>query len=625
MYDAFSEGRRLRTVSLRAADTRTGDDSIYRADNRGRRRVDLDRLGRQLKARAPVIKADLKDIPGMAPVLETLNQNGDLADIFGETLFGWAKSWNESLVHHKEHDNDIDTSAAAQFMRYASNVGASAEYDPGKGNVALKAEAAASLVVASGHASVTRYLPNRLGAHVAFKLADGIVDLGLLRIVLECQASGFVGASLQLEAQLQVITTPNRDGQAITGQPGGRLPRFREQRSTGRAFHQQMNDEDEGLSVSAEVFAGVRAQLGIKGSVQWLKPIGPHDRRPAQDLATDKAAEYVDFCSISQQISGLLGKGAGAKFFCKFVNGKFCFHVSASVCGGVGAKGAFEAEVSAKNMGEFAVWLVYQLYLVNYRRLSFLDDGTFDFFTKYSLLHILIGPEPALNVFSLEAGNKGAVSEFFSQKITQLVDTVKGNVQSVRERNELAANTISRSEQLLCMTPEAKSILLYLLTRNTAWDRFGHAMDVVKGKVFDKYAIRKKAVLEVLRSVQTLAEWKCILYRFGPSGAAPAAVRESVVQENRGTLVAFLKIGLDQHQHIHELESELVSKHGEEVVERAKQKANEEMMAFESRLKKRESPGFAICFNDTYYYKICQGVNSAYPAISTFEEFDGGE
>lgn len=622
VYDAFGEGKRLRTVSLKAADTRTGDESIYQADKRGRRRVDLDKLGQQLKAKAPVIKAELKDVPGMAPVLEKLNRNGDLADIFGETLFGWAKSWNESLVHHKEHENDIDTSAGAQFMRYASNVGASAEYDPGQGNVALKAEAAASLVVASGQATVTRYLPNRLGAHVAFKLGNGIVDLGLLRIALDYQASGFVGASLQLEAQLQVITTPNRDGQAITGQPGGRLPRFREQRGTGKAFHQQMSDDDEGLSVSAELFTGVRLQLGMKGSVQWLKPIGPHDRRPAEDRARDKAAEYVEFCSINRQISGLMGKGIGAKFFCKFVNGKFCFHVSASLCGGIGAKGAFEAEVSARNMGEFSVWVAYQLHVANYQPLMFLDHDALGVFTQYSILYVLLGPSLAKAIYETVLDVRKKLDENLTDLVGRTQASVVGKVDAVKGRNQMALDVLAHKDGLLTCTPEAKATLLYLLTRHGKWDCAGHLFKMVTEGAFDKYQDRKQAVIEVFRSVQSLPEWEFILHLYGPVGKDPESERSSKVRESRQEILDFLQIGFDADNEFIEAEKNIQEQHKQALIDRARQRASETLEAWEKRLKPKGSIGFSLSCNDTPYYAFSTGINFAYPAICKFEVYE---
>ncbi|NWL18013.1 ATPase, partial [Pseudomonas umsongensis] len=87
--------------------------------------------------------------------------------------------------------------------------------------------------------------------------------MGMLRLYLSPELCGFVGASVTLEEQLQMVT--QGDQQLLAGQPGGRLPRFRERRTRGAVFYQQMAAEDEGLQLTGEAFAGARVEGSLKG------------------------------------------------------------------------------------------------------------------------------------------------------------------------------------------------------------------------------------------------------------------------------------------------------------------------------------------------------------------------
>jgi hypothetical protein len=371
-YSARAGGRsqagaqkKWRTVSLNNGDTATGQQSIYTVDSRGRRIIDTRKLKAQITQNIlPTIKLELKDY---------INLDDYSLD---ETLFNWAESWNESVNGSHAFDNGIEISGAAQFMRFVSNVGAEAEFNPGGGSVKIKGEAKASLAVASGIGLAAFYIPDRLGWQVKYtpgeEKQDGsadraqpFLDMGVMRIYIENRLIGFVGASAQIEAQLQVMAKDKRQ-QIVAGQRGGRLPRFYE-RQTGRSgqFYRQMKKEDEGVSVTAEAFAGARAEYALRGAVQWLKPAEP--AKAGSAVVPTTVGEFTDLATIGASIAGLAGIGAGAKFHCTFINGKFCFKVAASLCVGLGAKGAFLCEVGGKALMELGRWLAYQLFALDYR------------------------------------------------------------------------------------------------------------------------------------------------------------------------------------------------------------------------------------------------------------------
>ncbi|KKX62461.1 hypothetical protein [Pseudomonas putida] len=344
-FSKGQEGRKLHTVSLKGNQKKGAENSIYGKDKHGIRRIDTHKLKQQLTTLEwPKLKLELSDVikwTGLDFDPEALNQD--------VTLFDWAESWNGSLEGKTELGENVDVSGAAQFMRFVSNVGASAEFDPNKGNVAAKGETKASLTVASGMVNLSAFVPDRMGWSLSYTNAKGnLFDMGMLRLRLTPQLCGFVGASVTLEGQLQVVT--KGDQQLLAGQPNGRLPRFKERRTKGAVFHKQMAAGDEGLQLTGEAFAGARVEGSLKGGLQWLKPTPPAD---ANSGLLKSSGEFVDFCSISGSIAGLAGAGAGGKFHCTFINGKFCFHVAASLCWGLGAKGGLICEVGTSTIVEF--------------------------------------------------------------------------------------------------------------------------------------------------------------------------------------------------------------------------------------------------------------------------------
>ena len=384
-YEQTKKSGKLSTKSLTAKDKKTGQQSIVSKDKRGKTRIDTEKLKQQLLVLEwPKLKLELAD------VLKWTGADFDPEQLKKDvTLFDWADSWNDS-AHFTTPvfgNKDIDLSGGAQFMRFVSNVGASAEFDPAKGHAALKADAKASLAIASGTVGIQAYVPDRLGWSLAYAHGDGqTFDMGRMRLLIEPELTGFIGASVVLEGQLQVVV--KGDKQMLAGQPDGRLPRFHKRQTKGAVFHQQMEAQDEGLNLAGEAFAGARVQGSLKGSLQWLKPAGPTDPEHWTAGMLFSSGEFTDFCTIAPNISGLAGAGAGGKFHCTFINGRFCFHLAASLCWGVGAKGGLIFEVGTNSILEFGAWLVYQLHQLDYGFFSVVDEEAFGVYSKASVMNL---------------------------------------------------------------------------------------------------------------------------------------------------------------------------------------------------------------------------------------------
>ncbi|MBF8659924.1 ATPase [Pseudomonas putida] len=596
-YSKGKDGRKLHTVSLKSSDKKGGAESIFERRSDGKiRRIDDKKLKRQLAGlNWPKIKIDLKDVvkwAGLGFDPEALSMDC--------SLFDWAESWNAAAQGEATWGDHIDFEGGAQFMRFVSNFGANVEIDPRKQQFSIKGEGGGSLTAAAGIASFSIYAPDRIGWALTVNPSDenGVpFDLGMMRLSLNVRLAAFIGATLQVEAQFQVVSSG--DQQTVMGQPG-RLRRFSERRSRAYDFHQQMSSEDEGIKLSAEAFAGARAEGTLTGSLQWLKPTAAGDTNGG---ILETAGEYVDFCRIGPSIAGLAGVGAGLSFHCTFINGKFCFHFAASLCKGAGAKGGFVCEVNGNTFLEFGAWLIYQLNQRDYGFFRVMDVDAFSVYTKYCVMQMELLGGDVYEYYSFAKKPIEKIVDDFTKQIDELADETKKSVDASRRRNQLAKNVITRKLDLLRHTPEAKGILLYLLTRHGKWDN----VDPGNIEFLDRYGERKEAVLCVLRSIQSKPEWRKVLSRVNAEGNGPSEgyAELDAVEQHERSLVDFLKLGKDRDREFYKIKYE-----------------RSELAIIYDRLKDFSSSGYALAMNDTAYYKLSVGRNPNYPRRCKFGPCD---
>jgi hypothetical protein len=578
-FSKSQEGRKLHSVSLKGSEKDGGAGSIYSTDKNGNVRIDLKTLGKQLTTlRTPAFKVDLKSalkLIGSDFDVETLKSDG----VLGE----WAASWNNSLAAKEEVGANIDVSSGAQFMRYVSNVGANAQLDPNKKQGAFKGEAKASLALASGFANMTLYAPDRMGWPLSVQMAQGkAFDLGMLRVCVEAELGGFLVGSAQLEAQLQVVVDGNQ--QSVAGQPNGRLPRFRERRTTGHLFHQAMDAEDEGLQLSGEAFAGARVEGSLKGSIQWLKPApAPDEANTLFPSLLKTGGQFTSFCTFGSSIAGLMGAGAGGKLRCTFINGKFCFRVAASLCWGAGAKGAFLAEVEAGAFAEFGAWLIYQLYSLDYSFFDVVDSETFELYSQFCVMKMIAVGEFFYRVSDSLVNSADDVSKAFEECLQNFISEMRTGFSKSRARTVLARNIIEFKQDLLLFTPGAKGALLYLLTRHGKLDHMDADNRTLLG---DIYAERKEAILCVLTSIQTIREWSKVMCRISRDGssAAVGGNADTVADEQEGHLIRFMQEGYNRDEDFLNVKWDI--------------------QVVKARLKSEPALGYALALNDTVFYSL---------------------
>ncbi|WP_435952671.1 ATPase [Dryocola sp. BD626] len=579
-YDRLGAGVKHK-VKLKAKDKASAAESIFERDNDGRiKRIDTKKL-----------KEQLTSLDFSAPDTGIKFWSAEDLVKVDETLTGWADSWNKSLIlDKKEIGQCIDVGAGAQFMRFTSNAGASGEWDPVNGELTFKSEASAVLSLASGTADAKIYMPDRIGWSLKFNSEKSTtpIDMGMLRLYLETSLIGFAGASVQAEAQLQVTTINGK--QLLVGQSKKRLPRFSERRASGAEFHKQMDENEEGLRASGEIFGGARAEFKLTGGVQWLQPIALTSHQGKSGDEAKAAGEFVDFCSVSESVVGMVGAGIGGTFQCDFVNGRFCFKIAASLCMGIGAKGSFEASVAYDKLMDFGGWLAYQLYGLDYAFFELIAERAFEAFSKVCVMLLSDMKEEIaenLKLFSDDLYTIGDRYDFF-------IHSVDEGINASKKRNQLACNINTKPGVLLNYTPESKGMLLYLLTRHGVWDHFD-LDNRGDGIIPDIYFDRKKAVVNVLFSIQTQREWFQVFCHRTEDGSSLAnnnsALKYMVAQNQMNEIRDFLQEGLDNH---------------------------DEMDAIYRRLKVKASWGYALMMNDTMGYRLHTENNPFYPKLAVF-------
>lgn len=592
-FDDLGAGAR-HNVSIRGEDLQSATSSIYQNG-----RIDIKKLREQL-TKVKIPKPEFKDV-----------KFGELKDVVDvdEVLVEWADSWNDCLGSDDEgKPRSVDISAGAQFMRFTANLSSLGKWNPNNGKVSYKGEASSVINVASGTANAKIFFPDRIGWPLRYQPEKGSVinpiDMGMLRLFLESDLVGFVGASVQAEAQVMVTTYLGKDGakQILSGQSSGRLPRFSERHTTGAEFNNQMNKNEDGVSCNAEVFGGARAEFKLKGGMQWLEPEASVKHRELDEKEKKAAAKFVDFCTVGGSVAAMAGAGVGGAFQCDFVNGKFCFRIAASLCCGVGAKGAFNCEVGYENFKNFGAWLIYQLFALDYHYLELIGKNAFEAFTQLSVMQ-MIDKTKDFYKEAIDASQQAqSIYINFTVSVSELIKDVKQELNASKKRNQLATNINSNAKDLLSYTPEAKGILLYLLTRHSTGDH----MDINNygnGFIPDIYADRKEAVINVLCSIQTRNEWNQVMLHRTVNGKV---VSSGSVVKQEDELREFLHEGFSRRDDFEELYKDIST----------------ELDIVYSRLKDEVSWGYALAMNNTMEYQLNTGINPLYPHSGNFGPYD---
>ena len=603
-----------------------GSEDFYQRDKDGRI-ISINKG--EILDRYKKIKQSLKE---MADGKKSFSIEGE----YDKNLADWADAWNNRDDYNRE-GQIIDVSAGAQFLRFSSNAGALAEWNPKKGQGHIKGEAHAELILAAAHASTTFYQPDRSGWQLKFIINDKNkeANLGVLRSKIDTSQTGFAGASANIEGNLQFVVS---DGQQKI--MGVRAPLSHlEERQRG-VLVETDNGSPATSEVSVELFAGAKAGGTFGGALQWLKPFDslvehlPDMLRTfgldavlsgdkvldkvlqPRDQLTDKTAEegeFTDFAAFTLGAEVQVGVGVSGDFAFKFEDGRFKFHIAAGICLGPGTKGSAQGEVSPKQFTEFAVWAVYQLYGMDYHHFKVFADNSF---MALTYIQMMGGKSVYEDYFNGLKADISTVIGDFKRFIKEMTTDINSAVEASNKRNQFAESINRSPANVYAFTPEGKGIALYLLVQDGSYDRIdlhNHRLASIIDNTEngplplpDTGHERKKAVLTILSSIQTRREWVEVLVRMTASGdKIPAAMPEAQQVEHQEQVIrTFLQIGLDQDKKLDELITQLELRDFRETYQRLKEKP-----AFGYPFAPNCSKQYALfCDDNPWYTSLCHIV-----------------
>ncbi|MGO4416945.1 hypothetical protein AB4Z27_28665, partial [Cupriavidus sp. KB_39] len=303
------------------------------------------------------------------------------------------------------------------------------------------------------------------------------------------EVSGVVGASIAAELAMKIEVSP-----LDKNMPKAAGKRGRKDKKARRKQTVSINTKDEAdvatLDASAGAFAGVKANGTLTGELEWRDP-------------KDEKKEFASIASIAPTVGGMAGIGAGAKFKIEYTRGIFRLRAHASLCVGVGAEGALDFAVGAKQMVLFFSCLFYNIAYWQFKNLKIIDEDAFEALKGIQFLAVRTGR---------------AIESYYGdtvQTIQDAVFAVDKEMGKANARLELAKRILGNPESLKYVTPEAKGMLIHQLTRHSY-------ADVVAGGAVagDNYlGPQRKAVLAVIKTAVSKPELENIIQHIARSGA----------------------------------------------------------------------------------------------------------
>lgn len=438
-----------------------------------------------------------------------------------------------------KNSHGVDVSQEAQWMRLVAGGKGEAELSASSQGVKLNAsgDLSAKWTLFEGKKEWRKFYPSESGWNIEYEN----YSLGEIRFLIGCEVSGFSGANLGIAGNLSIDITHQGTKQAITAvarEPHRSITTMlnRQNRPSFKAgegsleLMQEAKENKNTANAEIKAFAGASITGVLKGGIEWFDPGIDGESKP----------EFVTIATASVGGGVSAGIGAEGQFQIGYsaASNTFRVLVAAHLCWGVGAKGTAAFDVGTDQLMNFAGFLKSQLGYAGFRTLAFINSASFLMLSQ--ALAYCIGDNHTLTK------DVRKISIDFLQWMNRL-DIDQGRLQTARRVN---SNTGRR--ELLYATPETKGILLYAVSHWT--DRTAPILDIQMNLSISEFEIkffpeRKTAIINVLATCITEAEWKNTIQHIHPRGFK---LSESELGKVEGDLVRFLNYDKLENQKIND-------------------------------------------------------------------------
>ena len=439
----------------------------------------------------------------------------DLNASIHSSLDAWANGLNGGPLN-------VKLEPEFQLLRYFAGAGVEANWDPKKGNMAVRANASAEFAIAEGKFTAACYWPGQAGhmLELTGPKTGKVYKAGLVRGALELELFGIAGASASAQLGVTVDYTDAVKGLVgMRGRPSAKA-------ISNRAVNVSKKVRD-GADVdgAVDLFAGARASGSVKGKFDWNSP---------------EAKEFKTVAEIGPGGQVQAGAGLSGSFQITFAGGKFRFLCAASVCLGIGAGGKLEFEVDAGKTLEFSKYVAYMLFAVGYEKTEIFIQNSYELLTSLGVWAIKEGKQVLDAIESFENESFGVFQAFEAA----LIESFEKEAERIALMNRILANPGA----LEYATPEAKGMILYQLTRHDFHSVAGAASIPANTDAGDYVpwqaefvGRRKRAIVTVCKKIRSKAEFRNVMQHMTPRGTPDS----NGWQANFAHVKSFLDMGAD--------------------------------------------------------------------------------
>lgn len=339
------------------------------------------------------------------------------------------------------------------------------------------------------------------------------VHFGEMRLQVTGHLSGWAGANIQLGGKVELACPQGM--LAVVGA-------IREDHKTGKVSKQTKNKMKGALAAEANagLFAGVKAELGLKGALEW--------RPPAEEPEKGKKYEPPEFgalASVGWTVTGMIGAGGSAEFTIGFDRtcSRFVIKMEAGVCLGPGFGGQIDLVVGVGQCWDFIMLVHGVLRRNNFKYVDVFETAdmesgldVYELFCAWTWrLMREYGYVPGAHLAGAAVVGAGAVVAVCVELLDNYSEIVRDwqQQQALSEQTELLVETLHRKPDLLrFLPPEAKGRILYeLICVPYSWnERWENLINL------DTNRRREEAALVlILQGVHSRADWRETLEHLG--------------------------------------------------------------------------------------------------------------